>query len=184
MDEEELIAKVVPPEYHDFFNVFSREEAKLMPPHQPYDHTIDLKNDQAPPHSHIYPLLGTELGILWEFLDDMLGKGFIHASSSPGGAPVLFSKKKDSILWLCIDFRNLNKITRKNHYPIPLVMNFIDQLVQPKSTQSLTCVQDTTMSALPLVTNGKQCFRPDMAPLNFLSRQWDLPMCWPHFNTL
>ena len=101
MDKGELIAKVVPPEYHDFFDMFSQEEAKLMPPHQPYNHTIDLENDQVPPHSHIYPLLGMELGILWEFLDDMLRKGFIHASSSPCGTPVLFAKKKDGTLQLC-----------------------------------------------------------------------------------
>ena len=59
-----------------------------MPPHQPYDHTIDLRDNQVPPHSHIYPWSGMGLGILQEFLDDMLGKGFIHASSFPGGAPV------------------------------------------------------------------------------------------------
>ena len=64
MDEGELIAKAVPPEYHNFFDVFSREEAKLMPPHWPYDHTIDLKNDQAPSHTHIYPLSGTELSTI------------------------------------------------------------------------------------------------------------------------
>ena len=111
MDENELITKVVPPEYHDFFNVFSHEEAKLMPPHRPYDHTIDLENDQMPPHSHIYPLSGTELSTLHKFLDDMLGKGFICSSSSPSGAPVLFAKKKDGTLRLCVDFRNLNRIT-------------------------------------------------------------------------
>ena len=103
-DEGELIAKVVPPEYHDFFDVFSREEAKLMPLHRPYDHTIDLEGDQMPPHSHIYPLSGTELGILREFLDDMLGKGFIWTSSASGGAPVLFAKKKGGTLRLCVDF--------------------------------------------------------------------------------
>ena len=99
-----------------------------MPPHCPYDHTIDLENDQMPPHSHIYLLSGTELSTLCEFLDDMLGKGFIHSSSSPGGAPVLFTKKKDGTLQLCIDFWNLNHITQKNRYPIPLVTNSIDQL--------------------------------------------------------
>ena len=82
-----------------------------MLPHRPHNHTINLENDQAPPHSHIYPLSDTKLGILQEFLDDMLGKGFIHASSSPGGTPVLFTKKKDGTLRLCVDFRNLNKIT-------------------------------------------------------------------------
>ena len=99
-DENELITKVIPPEYHDFFDVFSCEEAKLMPPHRPYDHTIDLDNDQMPPHSHIYPLSGTELSTLREFLDDMLGKGFIRSSSSPGGAPVLFTKRRME----CFDF--------------------------------------------------------------------------------
>ena len=97
-DEGELITKVVPSEYHDFFDVFSREEAKLMPPHCMYDHTIDLEDDQMPPHCNSYPLSGTELGILHKFLDDMLSKGFIRASNSPVGAPVLFAKKKDGTL--------------------------------------------------------------------------------------
>ena len=99
-----------------------------MPPHHPYDHTINLENDQMPPHSHSYPLSGTKLSTLHEFLNDMLGKGFIRSSSSPGGAPILFAKKKDGRLRLCVDFWNLNCITRKNHYPIPLVTNLIDQL--------------------------------------------------------
>src|SRR5882672_11147034 len=50
------------------------------------------------PHSHIYPLSGTELGLLHKFLDEMLGKGFIRLSQSPAGAPVLFAKKKDGTL--------------------------------------------------------------------------------------
>src|SRR6266481_4836600 len=85
-----------------------------------------------PPHSHIYPLSGTELVALREFLDDMLSKGFIRGSDSPGGAPVLFAKKKDTTLRLCMDFWKLNRITRKNRYPIPLVSNLIDQLGSAK----------------------------------------------------
>src|SRR5882724_3120535 len=61
-DEAELFAKVVPEAYQDFFDVFSREEAKNMPPHREFDHEIHIENDQTPPHSHIYPLSGTELG--------------------------------------------------------------------------------------------------------------------------
>src|SRR5882724_11359664 len=118
-DEAELFAKVVPEAYHAFFDVFSREEAKNMPPRREFDHQIHLENDQTPPHSHIYPLSGTELGLLREFIDDMLGKGFIRSSQSPAGAPVLFAKKKDGTLRLCVDFRNLNKITKKDRYPIP-----------------------------------------------------------------
>ena len=85
-----------------------------------------------PPHTHIYLLSGTELGLLHEFLDDMLDKGFIQSSQLPGGAPVLFAKKKDGTLRLCVDFRNLNKITQKDQYPIPLVTNLLDQLGSAK----------------------------------------------------
>jgi len=73
----ELFTKVVPEAYQDFFDVFSQEEAKNMIPHHEFDHEIHLENDQTPPHSHIYPLSGTELGLLHKFLNDMLSKGFI-----------------------------------------------------------------------------------------------------------
>src|SRR5882724_5307180 len=99
-----------------------------MPPHHEFDHEIHIKNNQTPPHSHIYLLSGTELCLLHEFLDDMLSKGFIRSSQSPGSAPVLFAKKKDSTLQLCVNFQNLNKITRKDKYLIPLVTNLLDQL--------------------------------------------------------
>src|SRR5467141_3766229 len=131
-DEAELFAKVVPEVYQDFFDVFSQEEANKMPPHRKFDHKIHLKTDQTPLHSHIYPLSGTELGLLHEFLNDMLGKGFIRSSQSPAGAPVLFAKKKDGTLRLCVDFRNLNKLTWKDRYPIPLVTNLLDQLGSAK----------------------------------------------------
>src|SRR5882724_12262478 len=72
------------------------------------------------------------INLLREFLDDMLGKGFIRSSQSPGGAPILFVKKKDGTLRLCVDFRNLNKITRKYRYPIPLVTILLDQLDSTK----------------------------------------------------
>jgi len=77
-------------------------------------------------------LLTAHLPTLWHraqsplrILNDMLGKGFIQLSQSPGGAPVLFAKKKDGTLRLCVNFRNLNKITQKDQYPIPLVTNLL-----------------------------------------------------------
>src|SRR5882672_3851941 len=103
-----------------------------MPPHHEFDHKIYLENDQMPPHSHIYPLSGTGLSLLHKFLDDMLSKGFICSSQSPAGAPVLFTKKKDGTLQLCVDFRNPNKLTRKDQYPIPFVTNLLDQLSSTK----------------------------------------------------
>ena len=69
-----------------------------------------------------------ELKTLKDYLDDMLDKGFIRLSKSPTGTPVLFVKKKDGSLCLCVDYRGLNKITRKNRYPIPRIETLVDQL--------------------------------------------------------
>ena len=69
-----------------------------------------------------------ELQTLREQLNDLLGKGFICPSNSPAGAPILFVKKKDGSLRLCIDYRNLNHITRKNRYPLPLIGDLLDRL--------------------------------------------------------
>ena len=61
-------------------------------------------------------------------LQELLDKGFIQPSNSPWGAPVLFVKKKDGTLHLCIDYRQLNKVTVKNRYPLPRIDNLFDQL--------------------------------------------------------
>ena len=61
-------------------------------------------------------------------LQDLLDKGFIRPSTSPWGAPVLFVKKKDGSLQLCIDYRQLNKVTTKNKYPLPRIDDLFDQL--------------------------------------------------------
>jgi len=61
-------------------------------------------------------------------LQDLLGKGFIRPSVSPWGAPVLFVKKKDGTMRMCIDYRQLNKVTVKNRYPLPRIDDLFDQL--------------------------------------------------------
>ena len=68
-----------------------------------------------------YRMARPELVELWKQLQVLLDSGFIHPSKVPYGAPVLFQKKKDSSLLMCIDYRALNKITIKNKYPIPFV---------------------------------------------------------------
>jgi hypothetical protein len=114
MTDEEVLKAKVPPEYHKFQDVFSAEEAKELPPHRPYDHTIETIDGQLPPHGRIYNMSQVELDALKSYIDEMLGKGFIRTSNSPIGAPVLFVKKKNGTLRLCVDYRALNKITVKN----------------------------------------------------------------------
>ena len=70
----------------------------------------------TPPQPLIYSLLNSELGTLWEFIDEHLNIGFIRPSRSSHSAPILFVKKKDGSLWLCVDFQSLNKVTKKDHY--------------------------------------------------------------------
>ena len=110
-EESEMFKAVVPEEYHDFFDIFSGANAKTLPPHHPYDHTIKIEDDGSPPHGPIYPLSNTKLEALRDYLEDMLGKGFICSSQSPGGAPIMFAKKKDGSLRMCVDYQGLNRIT-------------------------------------------------------------------------
>ncbi|RVW15622.1 Retrovirus-related Pol polyprotein from transposon 17.6 [Vitis vinifera] len=75
-----------------------------------------------------YRMVPLELKELKTQLDELLGKGFIRPSTSPWGAPVLFVKKKDGTLRLCIDYRKLNRVTVKNKYPLPRIDDLFDQL--------------------------------------------------------
>ena len=61
-------------------------------------------------------------------MEEMVNKGFVRPSTSPWGAPVLFVKKKDGSMRLCIDYRELNKVTIRNQYPLPRIDDLFDQL--------------------------------------------------------
>src|SRR5690606_7659833 len=98
----------------------------------PYDHAIPLKEGFTPPFGPLYSLSHNELKTLREWLDDNLSKGFIRASSSPAGAPILFVKKKDGSLRLCVDYRGINEGTIKNRYPLPLIKETLNQLSRAK----------------------------------------------------
>ncbi|KAL0411105.1 UNVERIFIED_CONTAM: Transposon Ty3-G Gag-Pol polyprotein [Sesamum latifolium] len=69
-----------------------------------------------------------ELQELKKQLEELLEKGFIQPSTSPWGAPVLFVKKKDGSMRLCVDYRQLNRVTVKNKYPLPRIDDLLDQL--------------------------------------------------------
>lgn len=131
-DPEAELPKIIPPEYHDFLPLFKKALADKLPPHRDYDHRIPLKEDFTPPFGPLYSLSQNELKALREWLDENLSKGFIRASSSPAGAPILFVKKKDGSLRLCVDYRALNEGTIKDRYPLPLVKDTLNQLSQAK----------------------------------------------------
>jgi len=94
--------------------VFSKSKAGKLANHQPYDLKITLDEGTAPPFGPNYSLSQEELVALCKFIDENLATGFICPSCSSHGAPVLFIHKKDGSLQLCIDFRGLNWISKKN----------------------------------------------------------------------
>lgn len=119
---------LIPPEYHDYLDVFDKEKATILPQHRSYDCPIDLEEGKKPPFGPIYSLTPAELEALRVYIDENLANGFIRHSKSPAGAPIFFVSKKDGSLRLVVDYRGLNKITIPNKYPLPLVSELLDRL--------------------------------------------------------
>nr|GEX21262.1 hypothetical protein [Tanacetum cinerariifolium] len=111
----------------DFPKVFPKDLPGL-PPARPVEFQIDLIPGVAPVARAPYRLAPSEMKELSKQLQDLSDKGFIRPSSSPWGAPVSFVKKKDGSFSMCIDYREINKLTVKNRYPLPRVDNLFDQL--------------------------------------------------------
>ncbi|KAL5836958.1 hypothetical protein ACOSQ3_014127 [Xanthoceras sorbifolium] len=111
----------------DFPNVFP-EELPDLPPVREVEFVIDVISGTVLVSIAPYRMAPAELKELKLQLQELLDKGFIRPSVSPWGAPVLFVKKKDGSMRLCIDYRQLNKFTIKNKYPLPRIDNLFDQL--------------------------------------------------------
>nr|GFA96457.1 putative reverse transcriptase domain-containing protein [Tanacetum cinerariifolium] len=115
------------PIVRDFPEVFPKDLPGL-PSIRPVEFQIDLVPGAAPVVRAPYRLAPFEMKELAEQLKELFDKGFIRPSSSPWGAPVLFVKKKDGSFRMCIDYRELNKLTIKNRYPLPRIDDLFDQL--------------------------------------------------------
>jgi hypothetical protein len=119
----------IPKDYRKFRKVFSEEEAQRFPKSKPYDHAIDLLPDApATLDCKIYPLAPGEQEALDKFIKEHLKKGYIRQSNSPYASPFFFIKKKDGKLRPVQDYRQLNKWTVRNKYPLPLIKELIARL--------------------------------------------------------
>ncbi|GBG87456.1 hypothetical protein CBR_g45514 [Chara braunii] len=120
-----------PPEVPlEICNLLNRFPEVLAEPHgvpvRPVRHKIELIEGSSPPKGCVYRMGSGELEELRRQIDDMIGKGWIKPSESEFGAPVLFVPKKGGKLRMCIDYRGLNRITRKNAYPLPRIDDLLD----------------------------------------------------------
>ena len=90
------------------------------------EHAIKLEESKQPPFRPIYSLGPVELETLKTYIETNLANGFIRPSKSPVRAPILFDRKPDESLRLCVDYRGLNNITIKNRYLLPLIGESLD----------------------------------------------------------
>ncbi|CAI7863963.1 unnamed protein product [Closterium sp. NIES-54] len=113
---------------NDFKDIFPADLPSSLPPRRAIDHRIILQPGAEPTVRATYRMSAAKLKEVQKQLEELLEKGFIRVSSSPYAAPILFVKKKDGSMRMCVDYRALNKITIKNRYPLPRVEELFDQL--------------------------------------------------------
>ncbi len=129
----------LPIQYHKWLRTFSKEEAGKLPPTrgEGIDHAIQLEQtnegkEAEAPWGPLYSMSRDELLVLRRTLTDLLDKGFIRVSNSPAAAPVLFVRKPGGGLRFCVDYRALNRITRKDRYPLPLIQETLNTISKAK----------------------------------------------------
>jgi len=116
------------PVVQEFPEVFPNDNTDLLSERE-VEFAIDLVPGTGPISIMSYRMCASELGELKKQLEELLEKQFIRPSVSSWGAPLLLVKKKDGSMRLCVDYRQLNKVTIKNRYPLPRIDNLMDQLV-------------------------------------------------------
>ncbi|GJP40450.1 hypothetical protein CLOM_g132 [Closterium sp. NIES-68] len=112
----------------EFQDILPDDLPNELPPYRTHQHEIVEEPGSKPTFRAPYRLSPTELTDMKKQIEYLLAKGLIRPSTSPYGAPVLFTPKPDGSLRMCIDYRALNKQTIKNKYPIPRIDDLLDQL--------------------------------------------------------
>ena len=115
--------------YSDFADVFLEKKTLVLPERNKLnEYAINLENGKQPTYGPIYSLGLVELETLKIYIKTHLKTGLIQPSKSPTDTPILFDKKPDGSLHLCVNYRGLNNFTIKNRYPLPLIGESLDRL--------------------------------------------------------
>ena len=124
----EKVEKKLPPQYTKYAKVFDEPKDGKLPPQQPFDHAIDLKETFILKVAKTYPMNPKEMEACKEFIDKHLKSSKIRKSQSPQASPFFFVQKKDGGLRPCQDYQYLNEHMVKNTYLLPLISTLIDKL--------------------------------------------------------
>jgi len=122
--------------YHEFLDVFDRTMTEKLPPlrGEGTDHQIKLEEvdgkEPKVPWGSLYNMTREKLLVLHKTLTELLNKQFIWVSNSPAAAPVLFVQKPEGELWFCVNYCGLNWITQKDHYPLSLIYETLQNIRQ------------------------------------------------------
>ncbi|KAJ9514950.1 hypothetical protein QJQ45_002759 [Haematococcus lacustris] len=149
-------------EYSDVFQPITG-----LPPERAVGHSIPLQPDGKPPARPSYRMSKPEQDELRKQITDLLAKGLIEPSSSPYVAPVLFVQKKSGELRMCIDYRQLNKITIRDQYPLPRIDDLFDQLSGKTVFSSLDLQAGYHQIRIPAEDVPKTAFRTPMGHYQF-----------------
>ena len=141
-------------EYYEFTTLFSWEKFNKLPSHRPYDHIIPLLSDKEPLKDPLYNMSRDELLVLQKYLKEHLFKGFIRVSSSSAAFSVIFIKKPESSLCLCVDYCDLNNLTVKNHYSLPLIRETLNLLTSSVIFTKLDIIATFNKSQM---AEGEEC---------------------------
>ena len=156
----------IPKEYQDFTDVFSKAKADKLALHQPYDLKINLEEGATPLIGTMYSLSQSKLQTLQEFIDEHVQTGFIWPSTSSHGAPVLFVQKKDRLFHLCVDFWGLNRISKKDQYPLLFISDLLSTVGKAWIYTTIDLWHAYHLVWLLRVTNGKPHSKPAMVHLS------------------
>lgn len=129
----------LPAHYHEYLSLFDRKAADTLPPLRGpgIDHRIELELDEngkekEPPWGPLYNMSRDELLVLRKTLTELLDKSFIRVSAASAAAPVLFVHKPGGGLRFCVDYRGLNKLSKKDRYPLPLITETLERIAKAR----------------------------------------------------
>ena len=120
--------KLVPEKFHKWIKVFGKKQSERMQMKKVWDHAIDVKEGFIPRKGKVYPLLREEREEVREFVKEQLQKEYIQLSKSPQTVLVFFVGKKNGKKQMVQDYRYLNEWTIKNNYPLPLILDVLENI--------------------------------------------------------
>jgi hypothetical protein len=173
---------VIPPEYADLAAAFS-DGTESLPEHGPFDMDINLVDGKIPPMGPLYQMSESEMKIVQKYVTDMTAKGLIQPSKSPCGAPILFAKKKDGTLRLCVDYRRLNDVTVKSTYPLPLIDEMLDRIRSAKIFTALDLKDAYWLVRIKKGDEWKTAFRTRYGLFEYLVMPFGLSNCPGNFQS-